>query len=147
MSVPSIYLDFLDLEKHVKDCNKKHFCRYCEKKFNDPSSLRRHENVHTGERPFKCEVCDKSFKEISHLKRHEKIHTNNKPFKCSFCDKRFIEAGDLRKHEKIHTGEKPFKCQFCDKAFRQSKAKKVRCSSHCFMKSWNIFRKYQLKEI
>ena len=47
LSVPSIYSDFLALEKHVKDCNKKHFCKYCEKKFNDPSSLRRHENVHT----------------------------------------------------------------------------------------------------
>ena len=95
LSVLSIYSDFLALEKHVKDCNKKHSCKYCEKKFKDPGSLRSHENVHTGERPFKCEVCDKTFKDPSHLKHHEKIHTNNRPFKCSFCDKRFIQPNEV----------------------------------------------------
>ena len=95
LSVLSIYSDFLALEKHVKDCNKKHLCKFCEKKFKDPGSLRSHENVHTGERPFKCEVCDKTFKDPSHLKHHEKIHTNNRPFKCSFCDKRFIQPNEV----------------------------------------------------
>ena len=105
LSVPSIYSDFLALEKHVKDCNKKHSCKYCEKKFNDPSSLRNHENVHTGDRPFKCKYCEKGFKDYTGLKSHIQSHENIKQYKCDICDdKAFRRMADLKKHKLRHQG-------------------------------------------
>ncbi|XP_064628182.1 zinc finger protein 26-like isoform X1 [Lineus longissimus] len=50
-------------------------CRYCEKIFFWPDSLKRHELVHTGELAFKCGSCEKAFCRHDHLKRHEKTHT------------------------------------------------------------------------
>ena len=142
-----ISLEVLDLAKHVKECNKKYACKYCKKKFQNPGSLRHHENVHTGDRPFPCKFCDKKFKDPSHLKHHERTHIkdeNSHKFKCDDCDKRFIQPNQLKKHKLMHTGEKPFKCDFCDKKFRCVKSKKVRCSLHSLTNSQNKFRNLKL---
>ena len=66
---------------------------------------------------FNCSKCDKSFAYSSALKKHEKIHTDEKPFSCSKCDKAFRDSGNLKTHERIHTDEKPFSCSKCDKKF------------------------------
>ena len=42
-----------------------------------------------------CCYCDKSFNTPSNLKRHERIHTGDKPYQCSHCDKAFTQAGTL----------------------------------------------------
>ena len=56
---------------------------------------------------FECKHCDKAFSEARNLKRHERIHTGEKPFKCKKCNKTFSQAGNLKLHERKHTGEKP----------------------------------------
>ena len=38
------------------------------------SKLKRHESVHSEEKPFRCERCEKGFKDNSNLKTHIKRH-------------------------------------------------------------------------
>jgi hypothetical protein len=96
---------------------KGHVCKICEKAFDAPSKLKRHERTHTGEKPFKCEECGKGFAEKYMLTRHERTHTGEKPFKCEVCEKAFDTPSLLKSHERTHTGEKPFKCEECGKGF------------------------------
>ncbi|XP_077480362.1 zinc finger and BTB domain-containing protein 14 isoform X3 [Stigmatopora argus] len=93
-------------------------CHVCAKTFLDESRLRKHEKLHSAERPFACEICAKAFTTHAHLKEHLKIHTGFKPYRCDVCGKSFIRAPDLKKHERVHSNERPFACQMCDKAFK-----------------------------
>ncbi|XP_048858044.1 zinc finger and BTB domain-containing protein 14 isoform X1 [Brienomyrus brachyistius] len=93
-------------------------CQVCGKTFIDENRLRKHEKLHSADRPFICEICTKAFTTQAHLKEHLKIHTGFKPYRCEMCGKSFIRAPDLKKHERVHSNERPFACQMCDKAFK-----------------------------
>ncbi|XP_036375064.1 zinc finger and BTB domain-containing protein 14-like [Megalops cyprinoides] len=93
-------------------------CQACGKTFVDENRLRKHEKLHSADRPFICEICTKAFTTQAHLKEHLKIHTGFKPYRCDVCGKSFIRAPDLKKHERVHSNERPFGCQMCDKAFK-----------------------------
>ncbi|TMS01197.1 hypothetical protein E3U43_001041 [Larimichthys crocea] len=43
-------------------------CQVCGKTFLDESRLRKHEKLHSAERPFACEICTKAFTTHAHLK-------------------------------------------------------------------------------
>uniref|UniRef100_A0A671YCB9 Zinc finger and BTB domain containing 14 n=1 Tax=Sparus aurata TaxID=8175 RepID=A0A671YCB9_SPAAU len=45
-------------------------CQVCGKNFLDESRLRKHEKLHSAERPFACEICTKAFTTHAHLKAH-----------------------------------------------------------------------------
>ena len=75
-------------------------CNFCEKVFSLPSFLRRHEVVHTGEKPFACEFCGKCFGQKATKQRHEATHGRNKPFNCQACGDGFSTAKELGKHAK-----------------------------------------------
>ncbi|KIK54980.1 hypothetical protein GYMLUDRAFT_48183 [Collybiopsis luxurians FD-317 M1] len=55
---------------------KKHVCTECYKRFNRPSSLRIHENTHTGLTPFRCPYpgCGRRFNVSSNMRRHYRKH-------------------------------------------------------------------------
>lgn len=93
-------------------------CHSCCKTFMDENRLRKHEKLHSAERPFICDICTKAFTTQAHLKEHLKIHTGFKPYRCEDCGKSFIRAPDLKKHERVHSNERPFNCHMCEKAFK-----------------------------
>uniref|UniRef100_A0A3Q2NUL0 Zinc finger protein 11-like n=1 Tax=Fundulus heteroclitus TaxID=8078 RepID=A0A3Q2NUL0_FUNHE len=112
----------LQLSNHVEQVHigVRYPCKSCGKQFMKETSLKRHELIHTGERPHQCTVCGKTFLTANELRLHNRYHTGERPYKCDVCGKAFIQSGYLKSHVRIHTGEKPFKCDVCDKSFRLS---------------------------
>ena len=51
---------------------KNHVCPVCQKRFAALSDLRKHLQVHTGERKFICDVCGGTFS--GHMQRHMRTH-------------------------------------------------------------------------
>ena len=76
-------------------------------------------------KPYPCSQCDKWFEQPSALKLHERVHTGERPYECQQCDKKFAQHGNLVRHERTHSGVKPFKCQFCDMTFSRKDFLKV----------------------
>ncbi|KAH8414966.1 hypothetical protein KR009_000465, partial [Drosophila setifemur] len=105
----------------------------CNKNFRDSSAMRKHLHTH-GPRVHVCAECGKAFVESSKLKRHQLVHTGEKPFQCTFegCGKRFSLDFNLRTHVRIHTGDRPFVCPFdaCNKKFAQSTNLKSHILTH-----------------
>ena len=45
-------------------------CSYCYKVFNHKNNFRKHERIHTGEKPYQCPHCDYKARLKEHLKGH-----------------------------------------------------------------------------
>merc|ERR1711936_374977 len=112
----------------------------CTKMFRDNSAMRKHLHTH-GPRVHVCAECGKAFVESSKLKRHQLVHTGEKPFQCTFegCGKRFSLDFNLRTHVRIHTGDRPYVCPFdaCNKKFAQSTNLKSHILTHAKQKAGN----------
>ncbi|KAL1450803.1 hypothetical protein WDU94_003123 [Cyamophila willieti] len=67
-----------DLRMHIKrihmkaELEDKFVCSFCSKVFNFYWYMKRHERVHTGEKPYKCKLCPMAFNHMVSLKNHQK---------------------------------------------------------------------------
>ena len=53
-------------------------CSVCLKHMSSRTNLRKHMEIHTGQRNYQCDVCNKKFRRKHHLNRHKKaIHKIN----------------------------------------------------------------------
>lgn len=46
------------------------YCKFCRQPFSRRNSLRRHEQLHSGQKPYKCSPCGRSFSRQDIFKRH-----------------------------------------------------------------------------
>ncbi|XP_036876369.1 transcription factor YY2 [Manis javanica] len=110
----------------------------CVKMFNNNSTMRKHLQSHRP-REYVCTECDKAFIDNSKLKRHQLVHSGEKPFQCMFegCGKHFSLDFNLRTHMRIHTGDRPYVCPFndCNKSFTQSTNLKSHILTHAKKKN------------
>ncbi|KAG1704489.1 hypothetical protein DVH05_005419 [Phytophthora capsici] len=93
----------------------------CGREFQLKGNLKRHLNIHNGDKKFGCKFCGKKFLRKADMEVHYRVHTGEKPYRCKYdeCGKCFARRSDLLSHERTHTGKKPFSCAFpgCDRSF------------------------------
>ncbi|KAH0559495.1 hypothetical protein GP486_003994 [Trichoglossum hirsutum] len=82
-------------------CNKhrgKHCDKDCGKLCRLPKVYSKEDNSH------KCPKCDQRFKRQEHLKRHDRVHTRERPFQCQVekCGKRFSRSDNFKEHMRTH---------------------------------------------
>lgn len=93
---------------HFRRCHlmeKNHKCDYCDMRFFDTTSVRKHMFKHTGEKNFHCDLCTKSFSLKNTLNEHLRIHANDRRYKCSHCGQTFIQKCSWRGHMRLKHGE------------------------------------------
>nr|XP_037273128.1 zinc finger protein 528-like [Rhipicephalus microplus] len=79
-------------------------CLQCGYVTDSEHSMKHHQRIHTGERPYQCEHCHLAFKQMGHLNRHLRIHTGERPFQCHLCPMDFTRKYLLVRHLETHTG-------------------------------------------
>ena len=50
---------------------------------------------------YQCDICQKIFTRGCDLKRHQRLHTGEKPYGCGTCGKRFSDGGNCLKHLRL----------------------------------------------
>lgn len=85
-----------------RNVRKQYCCSLCGRTFRHAGDYKKHNRVHTGEKPYSCSVCGKRFSQSSYLTVHRRYHTGEKPFGCSHCGKSFTHSSNMKKHELTH---------------------------------------------
>nr|XP_040136030.1 zinc finger imprinted 2 [Ictidomys tridecemlineatus]XP_040136031.1 zinc finger imprinted 2 [Ictidomys tridecemlineatus] len=94
-------------------------CQFCERIFSTQMGLRKHEQIHTGKKPFGCKQCGEAFFLMPHLTRHQKTHSAPRPSRYRQVGKSFIPRADLGGAVRVHSQEDYYECFQCGKAFVQ----------------------------
>lgn len=68
------FSDYSQLKQQQTPQNHRVQCSVCGNDFANNFTLKRHMQLHTGEKPFECTVCLKRFHQKSHMKEHMIVH-------------------------------------------------------------------------
>uniref|UniRef100_A0A2K5EWM9 Zinc finger protein 408 n=1 Tax=Aotus nancymaae TaxID=37293 RepID=A0A2K5EWM9_AOTNA len=97
-----------ELRRHlISHTGEAHLCPVCGKALRDPHTLRAHERLHSGERPFPCPQCGRAYTLATKLRRHLKSHLADKPYRCPTCGMGYTLLQSLRRHQLSHRPEAP----------------------------------------
>lgn len=61
-------------------------------------------DIYGGGKLYHCpyDGCNYTTIRAGHLRRHERIHTNEKPYCCKYCSYQASRSDHLKRHEQIH---------------------------------------------
>ncbi|CAF1041202.1 unnamed protein product [Rotaria sordida] len=93
-------------------------CEKCKATFSSTYALRKHQRVHTRDKPFSCDFCDSKFSQWGNLRHHIQRHLGISPYACPYCKKTFIAPCKLEVHIRGHLDERPYVCNRCQATFR-----------------------------
>ncbi|XP_073900823.1 zinc finger protein 408 isoform X2 [Castor canadensis] len=97
-----------ELRRHlISHTGEAHLCPVCGKALRDPHTLRAHERLHSGERPFPCPHCGRAYTLATKLRRHLKSHLADKPYRCPTCDMGYTLPQSLKRHQLSHQPQGP----------------------------------------
>jgi len=99
-------------------------CRYCDRQFYLPGSLRAHLHSHRAEKSYKCRLCDKVYQRSDSLNNHMLVHTGESPYMCTQCGEQFKHRLSMYRHLDSHKDRELFRCELCARCFKHSNALK-----------------------
>ncbi|KAF7492585.1 Histone H4 transcription factor [Sarcoptes scabiei] len=102
--------------EHLIKHDRKFDCPHCPYKAGYPSRLKEHIQFrHCDNYEFKCTFCDRKLKNRRLLKRHIELHKGEKKNVCQFCQQSFTNYHSMNRHIRIqHFKEQMiFACHLC----------------------------------
>ena len=113
-------------------------CDQCRNTFRHKAHLKRHQQIHSGERFYKCNHCSKSFKHKIHLIQHQQMHNTDKPYQFGLCNKANSFNQLLIEHMKTQQRERHFQCEECNKSFTIKSNLTLHYLIHSLKESYHI---------
>ena len=96
-----------NLENHMQQHGQKFICEMCGMDFPRKQALKRHIQIHSGEKLFLCHICGKVFGCMSSQQIHILTHVEQRPYICDICGKSFTQRTPMMLHRKKHPGNHP----------------------------------------